>query len=103
PKWSPQPHMYAGGQVFWLTFSSRRPYGLHGSGTAQIWMVGIDPAKAMAGEDASFAAFWLPFQDPTSGNHIAQWVETVVRPSCGESPCPSGEYCDNGMCFPNPT
>ncbi len=104
PKWSTEPHMYASGQMFWLTFASRRPYGLHGAANEQIWMVGIDPQKAAQGQDASFAAFWLPFQDLTTGNHIAQWVETIQRPPCGgdSGPCPDGEYCDNGVCYPNP-
>jgi TolB protein len=102
PKWSPQPHMYASGQLMWLTFSSRRTYGLHPGNNSQIWMVGIDPAKALAGGDASFAAFWLPFQDFASGNHIAQWVEDVVRPECDSGPCPEGEFCQDGECFPNP-
>jgi TolB protein len=102
PKWSPQPHMYASGQLMWLTFSSRRTYGLHPGNNSQIWMVGIDPAKALAGGDASFAAFWLPFQDFGSGNHIAQWVEDVVRPECDSGPCPEGEFCQDGECFPNP-
>ena len=102
PKWSPEPHMYAGGQLMWLTFSSRRQYGLHSEGNAQIWMVGIDPARAIAGQDGSFTAFWLPFQDISSGNHIAQWVETVVRPDCTSGPCPEGEFCSEGECFPNP-
>jgi WD40 repeat protein len=102
PKWSPQAHSYVGGQIFWLTFSSRRPYGLRGGTNAQVWMVGIDPARAAAGMDPSFAAFWLPFQDFASGNHIAQWTDTIVRPPCGTSECPTGEFCDNGECFPNP-
>jgi hypothetical protein len=103
PKWSTQPHTYQGGTMYWLTFASRRAYGLHSGGNAQIWMVGIDADKALAGQDASFAAFYLPFQDSASGNHIAQWVETVVRPTCGPTgPCPAGEFCMNGECYPNP-
>jgi hypothetical protein len=27
----------------------------------------------MQGEDGSFAALWLPFQEMGSGNHIARW------------------------------
>ena len=30
--------------------------------------------------DPSFPAFRLPFQDLRTNNHIAQWVEKVVRP-----------------------
>jgi hypothetical protein len=40
--------------------------------------VGFDPAKAMAGQDPSFAPVWLSFQDPSSSNHTGQWTSTVV-------------------------
>ncbi len=104
PKWSPVPHTYQAGPIHWLTFSSRRAYGLRGGGTAQIWMVGFDPQRAAVGLDPSFAAFWLPFQDPASGNHIAQWVEHVDRPPCVEGMCSPGEVCDpdSGTCLPDP-
>jgi hypothetical protein len=102
PKWSPLVHSYANGSVFWLTFSSRRAYGLRAGGTSQLWMVGIDPARIAAGQDPSFASFWLPFQDPASGNHIAQWVETIERQACDPAPCMSGEFCEMGQCVPNP-
>ncbi len=98
PKWSTEPHAYVSGTIFWLTFSSRRAYGLRGDMDSQIWMVGIDPARAAAGMDPSFAAFWFPFQDFTSGNHIAQWVEKIDRQMC---PCPTGEFCSGGVCYPN--
>ncbi len=101
PKWSPLPHSYVRGPVYWLTFSSRRAYGLRAGGTSQLWMVGFDPARAAAGLDPSFAAFWLPFQDPASGNHIAQWVEHVDRPPCDQGACAEGEICDpDGYCIP---
>lgn len=104
PKWSPVPHTYQAGPIYWLTFSSRRPYGLRGGTTAQIWMVGFDPQRAALGLDPSFASFWLPFQDPASGNHIAQWVEHVDRQPCNQGQCAAGEICDpkDGVCVPNP-
>jgi hypothetical protein len=102
PKWSPLPHTYASGTVFWLTFSSRRAYGLRGVGNAQLWMVGIDTGRIAAGLDPSFASFWLPFQDPASGNHIAQWVEKIERQPCNPAPCMAGEFCVQGQCLPNP-
>jgi hypothetical protein len=91
PKWAPfefQRTATAGTRLVWLTFSSSRNYGLRrapagtvsteaASGTL-LWMVAIDPDKAAAGEDPSYAAFCLPFQDVTSSNHIAQWTEEVV-------------------------
>ena len=67
---------------------------------SQIWMVGFDPVKAAAGEDGSFTAFWLPFQEIDSGNHIAQWVENIDRQPCGDAECPTGEFCEDGSCVP---
>lgn len=102
PKFSPFMQKYKAGKLMWVTFSSRRDYGLRLSGTdrAQIWMAAIDPAKAEL-TDPSHAAFWLPFQDIKTGNHIAQWAETVVRKPCVEDKdCPGGEFCDKGVCEP---
>lgn len=100
PKWGPLVHHYAEGTLLWVTFSSRRPYGLRGGTNSQIWMVGLDPARAAQGLDPSFAAFWLPFQDFASGNHIAQWVENVDRQECPDGSCPAGELCEGGLCVP---
>jgi hypothetical protein len=104
PKFSPFMQKYRGGKLMWVTFSSRRDYGLRltGENRAQIWMAAIDPAKAEL-TDPSQAAFWLPFQDIRTGNHIAQWAETVVRKPCTvKEDCPGGEFCDNGVCEPKP-
>jgi hypothetical protein len=87
----------------WVTFASRRAYGLRlASGqNAQIWMAAFDPDAAKAGKDPSFAAFWLPFQEMNSGNHIAQWVTKVARQGCTESTqCDGTESCIDGVCKP---
>jgi hypothetical protein len=66
-------------------------------------MVPIDPARAAAGQDSSFPPVWMPFQDATTGNHIAQWVEKVERQPCSQvdqSGCMAGEVCENGVCVP---
>jgi hypothetical protein len=90
PKWAPfefQRTSEPGSRLMWLTFSSSRRYGLRTPPTSTspeatsgtlLWMVAIDPDRAAAGEDASYAAFALPFQDVTSSNHIAQWTAEVV-------------------------
>jgi hypothetical protein len=90
PKWAPfefQRTQTPGSRVMWLTFSSSRRYGLRTPppGTspeattgALLWMVAIDPDLAAQGQDPSYAAFCLPFQDVTTSNHIAQWTEDVV-------------------------
>jgi hypothetical protein len=119
PKFAPFVQHFKGETIFWLTFSSRRDYGLRlinsdkmpttspdGSKddprTAQVWMVGV-PASALTGGGPAggYPAFWLPFQSMASGNHIAQWTESVARQPCDQTdadPCPNGEICDNGEC-----
>jgi len=103
PKWMQRDQAYRGKKLMWLTFSSRRAYGLRlGAGsTAQIWMVAFDPEAAKAGKDPSFAAFWLPFQEIGSGNHIAQWVTKVERKGCTDSTqCEGTESCIDAVCRP---
>ena len=105
PKWAPVKHDYVAGKVMWLTFSSSRPYGLRLGAyqKVQLWMVAYDPAKAANGLDPSFPAFWLPFQDLGSDNHIGQWSTDVPRSDCvgsGQSTCGQGEVCVNAKCRP---
>jgi hypothetical protein len=79
----------------------------------QLWMAAIDLTKAANGADASFPAFWLPFQDPTAHNHIAQWVVQLVGPpatgdmgTCvpdGVTCSTGGAQCCNGVCCGNNT
>jgi hypothetical protein len=63
----------------------------------QIWMAAIN--LTTAGEftnpsDPSYPAFWLPFQDPTTHNHTAQWTTTIVTPSPTPGPCiPANTDC----------
>jgi hypothetical protein len=100
PKWAPAVQSYKGSQLMWLTFSSRRAYGLRlaADAQAQIWMVAFDPSKS---GDPTGPAFWLPFQDMASGNHIAQWVTTVARQPCGAvAMCEAGEACVGSRCVP---
>ena len=64
-------------------------------------MVAFDPARAALGQDPSYPAFWLPFQDIGGGNHIAQWSTKVARKACpGGNGCDPGEVCKNGQCVP---
>jgi hypothetical protein len=43
-------------------------------------MFAIDPDQIAAGKDGSFSGFFLPFQDLSTSNHIAQWTEAIVKP-----------------------
>ncbi len=85
PKWAPfvDPHTRDGsGKLMWMTFSSRRQYGLRApAGSGQLlWMVAVDPEAVLAGRDGSYPPFALPFQDLSTSNHIAQWAAVIVPP-----------------------
>jgi hypothetical protein len=77
--------------IFWLAFSSIRDYGdvLVGTDRDQLWGAAIDPAQIATGEDPSYPAFWMPFQQLDEGNHRAFWAIDT------EAVCPSDiEICD---------
>jgi Tol biopolymer transport system component len=87
PTWAPSTKP----DIFWIAFSSLRAYGdVLPGGRDQLWAVAIDPERIAQGEDPSYAAFWLPFQDMNEGNHRAFWaIDTEVM-------CPSTiEICDS--------
>jgi hypothetical protein len=124
PRWSPFVQQYNGHRLLWVTFSSTRDYGVRvqnegsqyfncyppvspedpsGDHTKafdadctqpQIWMAAVDLDALAAGMDPSFPAFWLPFQDYTAHNHIAQWVTSIATETCAEI----GQSCSIGCC-----
>lgn len=71
PRWGPLPD----DDVLWLAVASRRSYGIYTAGVPQVWVAAFDPARATAGVDPSWSAFWLPGQDIGTGNHIPFWTE----------------------------
>ena len=104
PKWAPFQQVHRGGPLMWFTFSTVRPYGLRGGASAQLWMAAFRPG--MAATDPSVPAFWLPFQDFSTGNHIAQWTAQVRRTTCQvNSDCGPNEHClsitAQGVCVGN--
>jgi hypothetical protein len=61
--------------------------------------IDLDPAAVGAGRDVSHPAFWLPFQDTTTNNHLAQWAErSFTGPCTGPGACAAGECCMMGGC-----
>lgn len=101
PRWAPftDPRRADGsGRVMWFTFSSRRAYGLRepGGGDMWIWMAAIDPDAVLAGNDGSYAAFALPFQDLGTSNHIAQWTTQIVPPVGTDGGVDPGNGGDGG-------
>jgi hypothetical protein len=93
PRWSPDNGTFRGTKLYWLAFSSRRPYGLQVnngpplSTKPQLWF-----AAVLIGQetvlDPSSPPVWLPNQNPTpqgalqnsvpTGNHVPQWVKVAV-------------------------
>jgi hypothetical protein len=81
PRSSPFVSKHRGKDVHWITISSRRRAGLLNAGGAPhqlLWMFAIDAEKIADGMDGSFPAFYLPFQDLDTSNHIGQWTEEIV-------------------------
>jgi TolB protein len=104
PKWDPTAYAHRGQALFWFSFSSTRSYGLRTAdgGPSQLWMAAFVPSQAGAGLDPATPPLRLPFQGDEGGNHIAQWVTRVERPSCTDtSECGAGEFCDGGRCLPD--
>lgn len=83
-RWAPFVQSYGKGEalerVFWMTFSSKRDFGVRlvGAGRPQLWMTPFFADRATNGSNATAPGFYLPFQSMLSNNHIAQWTETVV-------------------------
>ncbi len=94
PTWAPP------GDLHWIAFNSMREYGLVSpSGTQQIWVAAVDPAKLGSGSDPSYPAFRLQFQGLAEDNHRAYWTLDVRdNPSPPPPPPPPPPTPDGGMC-----
>jgi hypothetical protein len=89
PRFSPKHGQFRGKTLYWIAFSSRRPYGVRlagsidGSTKPQLWFAAVlVDGKTPPTADPSFAPVWLPSQNddmsaPT-GNHVPQWVVKAV-------------------------
>lgn len=104
PKWDPTVYRDRDRDLFWLTWTSRRAFGLRLAQDAQsqLWMSAFDPTEAAAGREGAYPAFRLPFQDIATGNHIGQWVTTVERQTCDTNVDCGGEFCVDGRCYETP-
>jgi hypothetical protein len=104
-RWAPSHGTFQGKNLYWMAFSSRRPYGAvlagsqDGSTQPQLWFaaVTVAPSGPLSG-DPSFAPVYLPQQNSAlpepldggaastapaasgvaKGNHIPQWVVKYV-------------------------
>ena len=59
---------------------------------AQLWMaaVKLDANGVASGQDVSFPAFWLPFQDQTTNNHLGQWAQRSYSGTCNPAAADAG-------------
>src|SRR5262249_8746910 len=92
PTWAPP------GDLDWIAFNSKRPYGVVlPAGTQQIWVAAVDTSKVGSGEDPSYPAFRLTFQGLHENNHRAYWTLDVRDPEPGNQPPPTCNPKTAGM------
>ena len=79
---------FRGQTLYWVAFSSRRPYGvqINTNGLAnsqpQLWFAALTVGEINA-TDPSWSPVWLPGQNPIGngnayGNHVPQWVKVAI-------------------------
>ena len=89
PKPAPFLTSHRGRTIGWFTVGSQRRAGLRkfyphnsvvGDDATQslLWMFALDPVTVKQGQDGSYPGFFLPFQDLTTSNHMAQWTQRIV-------------------------
>jgi hypothetical protein len=76
-----------------------------GCSRTQLWMaaINLDTGAVKSGTDVSHPAFWLPFQDRSTNNHLAQWTQQQFSGTCKvdgdcNSAGSSGRCCFSGAC-----
>ena len=87
PRFSPVVSTFRNQTLYWVAFSSRRPYGTQvnagGLSTSQpqLWFAALTLSEIIAG-DPSWSPVWLPGQNPNQtspyGNHTPQWVKVAT-------------------------
>ena len=122
-RWAPFQQSYKGAKLVWITFSSTRNYGLtidnggaiycypgespagfpnftqtNNCSRTQILMAAIrlDPAAVAAGQDVSWPASRLPFQDIQTNNHLASGRRRALPGPARQRPLAHGMCCDQG-------
>ncbi len=92
----------AAGGYFWVFFDSLRHYGNQGL-QRQIWGAAVDiSASGDYSMDRSHPAFYLPGQEPNTGNHRAFAALDPCKQDGDD--CTTGIDCCGGTCYvPEPT
>ncbi len=102
PKWDPTAYSDRGRALFWLSFASRRAYGLRYAedDRSQLWMAAFYADEARGGLDPATPAIRIPFQELDTSNHLPQWVTSIERMTCSSDAQCGGEFCIDGRCYP---
>ncbi len=79
-------------ELFFLSFTSKRDYGSLARFSNQIWIAGIDMKKVAAGQDGSYAAVWIPFQNSGDSALTPYWsglppCDTTATDAKGNKGC----------------
>ena len=92
PRWAPDHGRFRGTELYWVAFSSKRPYGLRlpgdntgraMNGPPQLWFAALTLGEGdVLTGDPSHAPIWMPRQNvdesTPSGNHVPQWTAVFV-------------------------
>lgn len=95
PKFAP---FLQNNRIVFVVYSATYGWGFQTGRQPQLYMFGLDLEKAKAGMDPSYQPVWLPFQEPSTGNHSAIWTTDVVCTT--NTDCPGEFMCVNNMCVP---
>jgi hypothetical protein len=82
--------------LFFVSYTSRLPYGFFAEGNSQIWMFALDTSGLGAGADPSFSPIWLPYQAHDDLSLTPYWAEELPCQSDaggGCRGCAAGETC----------
>lgn len=92
PRWAPNHGRFRGAELYWVAYSSKRPYGLRlpgdntgraANGPPQLWFSAITLGDGdVLASDPSHPPIWMPRQNvdeaTPSGNHVPQWTAVFV-------------------------
>lgn len=78
--------------AYWMTFTSRAPFGDERTELYQLWVTRVR-RDAAAGEDPTSPPVHLPFQNPFAHQLRAQFVDLPIGRCSSSLDCPEGRVC----------
>jgi hypothetical protein len=102
PRAAPFAVEHHGRTLYFVTMSSQRRAGLRvfspnasvvsdPATQVLLWMFAFDPERIRQGQDGSYPAFFLPYQNLMTSNHMAVWTERIVSSKPTTEPAPTPE------------